>query len=291
MAKKIPIYDIPESDRKVTPFQILQLHNYKGYASNIPHRHNYFELFLFEKGSGIHEIDFIEIEIKPNSVHVVCPGQVHYLKRSPDSNGIVIIFTKEFYFLPQQMTLAVDEFPFLTGMGNAAIEPGEMIFNNLVGIVQLMKKELDMQGIDSGQILRNYLSIILLHLKRAYATSAETITDLRSKNYQVFEQFRRLLDANYVSIRLVKQYADMLHVSPENLNALSKQVSGKTASALIDERVILEAKRLLLFSENSVKEVAYFLEFNDPSYFNKYFKKITGLTPENYRKSRLNHDL
>ncbi|MBL7913672.1 MAG: helix-turn-helix domain-containing protein [Bacteroidia bacterium] len=291
MAKKIPTYDIPESERKVTPFQILQLHNYKGYASNIPHRHNYFELFLFEKGSGVHEIDFIETEIKPLSVHVVCPGQVHYLRRSPDSAGIVIIFTKDFYFLPQQMNPVVDEFPFLTGIGNTTIEPGEVVFNSLLEIVQLMKKELNGEGVDSSQILRNYLSIILLQLKRAYSVSTDVISDSRSKNYQVFEQFRKLLDVNYITVRLVKQYADMLHVSPENLNALSKQVAGKTASALIDERVILEAKRLLLFSENSVKEVAYFLEFNDPSYFNKYFKKITGLTPESYRKSRLNPDL
>jgi AraC family transcriptional activator of pobA len=291
MAKKIPIYDIPESERKVTPFQILQLHNYKGYASNIPHRHNYFELFLFEKGSGVHEIDFIETEIKPQSVHVVCPGQVHYLRRSPDSAGIVIIFTKDFYFLPRQMSPVVDEFPFLAGIGNATIEPGVVVFDSLIEIIQMMKKELDGDGADFGQILRNYLSIILLHLKRAYAVSTDVPSDFRHKNSIVFEQFRKLLDVNYVSVRLVKQYADMLKISPENLNALSKQVSGKTASALIDERVILEAKRLLLFSENSVKEVAYFLEFNDPSYFNKYFKKITGLTPENYRKSRLSPEM
>jgi hypothetical protein len=149
MAKKIPTYDIPESERKVTPFQILQLHNYKGYASNIPHRHNYFELFLFEKGSGVHEIDFIETEIKPLSVHVVCPGQVHYLRRSPDSAGIVIIFTKDFYFLPQQMNPVVDEFPFLTGIGNTTIEPGEVVFNSLLEIVQLLRKELDAAGADS----------------------------------------------------------------------------------------------------------------------------------------------
>ncbi|MBK7969455.1 MAG: helix-turn-helix domain-containing protein [Bacteroidetes bacterium] len=290
MPKEIPIYNIPESERKGAPFQILQLDNYKGYASNIPHRHNYFELFLFEKGSGVHEIDFREIQIKPFSVHFVCPGQVHYLRRSPDSTGTVIIFTKEFYFLPHQMNQGVSEFPFLSGFGNATIEPGDSVFESLVEIVQLMKKELNAEASDSEQILRNYLSIILLQLKRVYSDSEGIISDSRSRNYVVFDNFRKLLEAHYISIRLVKQYAVMLNVSPENLNALSKQVTGKTASALIDERVILEAKRLLLFSENSVKEVAYFLEFNDPSYFNKYFKKITGLTPENYRKSRLTPD-
>ncbi|WP_315822641.1 AraC family transcriptional regulator [Paraflavitalea speifideaquila] len=96
--------------------------------------------------------------------------------------------------------------------------------------------------------------------------------------------FRRLIDTHYRSIRLPKEYADLLYVTPNHLNALCQDLMGKTAGEMIRDRVLLEAKRLLTNARMTVTEIAYDLNFQDNSYFNRFFKKYTGMTPDEFRK-------
>ena len=81
-----------------------------------------------------------------------------------------------------------------------------------------------------------------------------------------------------------KDYASLLYITPNHLNALCKELLGESAGELIRKRIILEAKRLLVIKDYSIAEVAYELNFNDNSYFTKFFKKIEGMTPEDFRK-------
>jgi AraC-like DNA-binding protein len=96
--------------------------------------------------------------------------------------------------------------------------------------------------------------------------------------------FRRLIDVHYRSIRLPKEYADLLYVTPNHLNALCQDLLGKTAGELIRDRILLEAKRLLTNAKMTGTEIAYDLDFKDNSYFNRFFKKYTGMTPDEFRK-------
>ena len=101
----------------------------------------------------------------------------------------------------------------------------------------------------------------------------------------VFEQFHKLVSENYSQERMVVFYADKLCLSPKYLSKLVKQVSGKSAPEWIDSYVLLEAKNLLKYSDIPVKEVVYRLNFPSQTVFYKYFKKHTGMTPTDYRKS------
>jgi AraC family transcriptional regulator, transcriptional activator of pobA len=96
-------------------------------------------------------------------------------------------------------------------------------------------------------------------------------------------QFNQLVDKYHAQMHQVKEYAEIMGESPVQLNRAIKSVSGKTASDLIIERLILEAKRLLLFSDLSNKEVAFKLNYEDPSYFTRIFRRKTGFTPTEFR--------
>ena len=101
--------------------------------------------------------------------------------------------------------------------------------------------------------------------------------------------FRRLIDSHYRGLRLPKEYADLLYITPNHLNALCQDLLGKTAGELIRDRTLLEAKRLLTNAKMTATEIAYELNFKDNSYFNRFFKKNAGMTPDDFRKSLLHN--
>jgi AraC-like DNA-binding protein len=106
-----------------------------------------------------------------------------------------------------------------------------------------------------------------------------------SSQNKIVRQFKILIDEHYLDRTQVAQYADMLYVTPGHLNDLIKSVTGKTAKQIIDEKRIIEAKRLLFWDEHSVKEIAGHLNFEDDGYFNRFFKKHTGQTPALFQKN------
>lgn len=286
MEAKIPIHDFITDDATSIPFTIIPLEVKTGYDSAVPHRHNYYEIFIFYKGGGVHEIDFEEIEVKTGSVHFVSPGQVHILQRAPGSYGYVILFSRDFFSLPLQDKDFLFELPFLN---NNTLHP----FINFPGkdfieVQELTDKILNehtQQNQDSHHIIRAYLNILLLKCKSKYTVNDDfELQENISSQKQIMQKFRILVEKNFRQFHLVKEYASLLAVTPENLNEISKKQTGKTASEIISDRLMLEAKRLLLYSGLKAKEIAYFLNFQDPSYFNKFFKNNTGYTPTDFRE-------
>lgn len=123
-------------------------------------------------------------------------------------------------------------------------------------------------------------------IRKIKATRRISSVDSRSNHKRlVFEQFHKLVSEYYSQERLVLFYADKLCLSPKYLSKLVKEVSGKSAPEWIDSYVLLEAKNLLKYSDMPIKEVVYRLNFPNQTVFYKYFKKHTGMTPTDYRKS------
>jgi AraC family transcriptional regulator, transcriptional activator of pobA len=112
----------------------------------------------------------------------------------------------------------------------------------------------------------------------------QSVVQTPTNGQLVFRKFQHFLSsANPVSNVKVNAAADQLGLSPQNLNAICRKASGKSASELIIEQVILEAKRYLIHSDKNISEIAFTLNFADPSHFVKYFKKTTGETPQAFR--------
>ena len=110
-----------------------------------------------------------------------------------------------------------------------------------------------------------------------------TTNILRNRQRAMYEQFMLLLNKHHCREHSIKFYADQICISPKYLSAVIKQISGRSAAEWIDEYVILEAKNLLRYSTMNIQEIAYYLNFSTQSFFGKYFKHLTGMTPGQYR--------
>lgn len=285
MAKSIPIYSLTGTGTDPASFQVIQLEKYKGYNSRIPHRHDYYEIFLFLKGSGFHEIDFEKYDVRKGSVHFVSPGQVHMLNRSGESKGIVVLFSREFFLLPLSNKEQLFDLPFLNNYYKPVINTAPTDFKSLMEVVELMKRETDLENDATSDVIRSYLHILLLKCKKAFMeTDNNSFNPAPNTTISTFKNFRILVEKHYRELHQVKEYASLLKLTPENLNEISKSAFSKTASDVISDRIILEAKRLIRYSDHSTKEISYFLGFPDPSYFSKYFKAHAGCTPAGYKE-------
>jgi len=134
------------------------------------------------------------------------------------------------------------------------------------------------------------LDMIRLKLLELFILMDRNCTSKKSKNVPrqkltLLRNFQHLIDQHFRTIKLPKEYADLLYVTPNHLNALCQDLVGKTAGDLIRDRVLLEAKRLLTNADMTVTEIAYDLNFQDNSYFNRFFKKNVGMTPDEFRKT------
>ncbi len=279
----IPIHNFTVDDATSISFKIIPLEKRSSYDTSIPHRHNYYEIFIFTKGGGIHDIDFQTFNIESRSVHYVSPGQVHQVKRELDSYGYVILFSRDFYYLNAQNTNILSELPFLNNNNPRPIlELNENDYASFISTVDKLHEEYHSNNPMKEEILRSYLNILLIESKRNFKDE-EPHSD--SGNTQLLQQFRTALENNFTKLHKVSEYATSLAVSEKHLNDALKKSMGKTASEMIQGRIILEAKRLFMHSDLSNKEIAYFLSFDDPSHFSKFFKNKVGLSPNDFRKS------
>ena len=110
-----------------------------------------------------------------------------------------------------------------------------------------------------------------------------------SYNQTLVRNFQKLIAENYTRLKLPKKYAEMLYITPNHLNAVCKDILEMSAGDMIRNRLVLEAKRLLTNQQLNINEIAFALNFNDNSYFTKFFKKTEGITPEAFRKHLLNN--
>jgi len=155
--------------------------------------------------------------------------------------------------------------------------------------LKLIRFELD-NPMDFGrdELLRVYLKAFLIQIQRRKNELEKNLDQasfvVNDKRVQLVK-FINLVDENYKKGLTISEYAEQMYISSRTLSDLTNQLLGKSPSIIIQERIVLEAQRLLLHSEMNVNQIAYRLGFDDPSYFVKYFKKHTMVSPSEFRKS------
>jgi len=288
MTGSIPLHDFSRDDHTSILFKILPLEVKANYDSSIAHRHNYYEIFLFTKGGGTHEIDFKTLEIESQSLHFVSPGQVHLVDRDLNSHGYVIMFSREFYYLNSGKNEMLFDLPFLSyNTDRPSLKLNDEEYSKCLTVVKKIDEEYSKNGAYMDEALRLYLDILLIECKRMYYQKVpqHVANGTTSSGMRIVREFKVLLEENFRLLHKVSDYADLLYVTPKYLSEILKNVTGRTAVDIIQERIILEAKRLFIHSDLSAKEIAYFLSFDDPSHFSKFFKNNTGFSPNDFRQS------
>ena len=153
--------------------------------------------------------------------------------------------------------------------------------NELKNVIDIMLKEYSCLKENSKEIICLSLKVmILMYRRNAYREENLFVADRKK---QLLSDFRKLVNSKFMELKTPKEFAQMLNITPNYLNALCKDIYNKTVTELIQERIILESKRLLAHSGLSVSEISYKLGFKDNSYFGRYFKKVVGMPPEKFR--------
>lgn len=241
------------------------------------HRHDFFYILALEKGSGQHEIDFTPYTICNNTVFFMRPGQVHQLVLKAGSTGYLMQFSTNFYFPHDKVSNGL-----LRKAGNINhYQPGEARFKKLLMLLADIFEEYTDKRENYQEVIKANMGIFFIGLSRERANSPSD--SVNGYHQEKLEKFSALLETHVFKHKQVAQYAEMLNLSAYQLNTITKATFGKTCSELIDDYIILEAKRYLLATANQVNQIAYYLGYEDVSYFIRFFKKHTGHSPEAFR--------
>ncbi|TGD78815.1 helix-turn-helix domain-containing protein [Hymenobacter wooponensis] len=276
----LPVFTL-ESFPQNRPHRSWYLERLERHVANFPgisqpHSHNFYLLLYVTQGHGTHTIDLVTYDLQPGSLFFMTPGQVHHWELSEDAQGYVVFFEADFYLFRYPGPRLYD-YPFFSsayspvlhlGLSDQAIRP----------LIERMWVEDTTPAPQQDEVVRSYLHICLELAARQYPAPVATPEEPRHAQ-QLLREFGLLLNEHFRTQRSVQHYADMLHISPNHLNALCRRQLGKTASTLIQERVLVEAHRLLRHTDATVGQVADALGFEDASYFSRYFRKHTGHSP------------
>jgi len=243
------------------------------------HRHDFFFIIALQKGEGKHEIDFTTYDVFDNSVFFMRPGQVHQLELKADSTGYIVEFNTEFYHpKDKQSTQRLRK---ASNKNYCKLEINR--FKKLHEILTYIFQEYTGREEGFQDIIKANLDIFFIEFVRQSPNPNGETTIANFYTQERFEEFLELLDKHITTHKQVSQYTDLMNLSPYQLNEITKSSIGKTASEMINEHIILEAKRYLLATPSQVKDIADQLGYEDTSYFIRFFKKHIGHSPEAFR--------
>lgn len=253
---------------------------------NISHRHNYYMILLNEKNTGSQLIDFKESPIEPLSVTCMYNGQIRQWLDFDKIEGYILVFESDFFALRYQ-NYQLSEFSFLSYRHKQpylkiAVEK----FERLKSIAIWMLDEYKTNEADYEKSLRSLLNLLLIDLNRLFEPIPKN-TEF-SQSLQLVHHFEELIDKHYKQKHFVKEYASIMYIRPNYLNSVCNDVVNVAAGELIRNRILLEAKRLLIHEQKTVAEIAYELGFDDNSYFGRFFKKYENITPDAFKRKFIN---
>jgi len=293
MAKeKIPIYTISNlAARSLDPaeFMIEAFDAYLGrHSPNLhhAHRHSFYHLVYFTGGRGKHSIDFTQFPVEAGQVYFMTPGQVHSWNFDGVPKGYVVNFSEGFLksFLLDANYL--DRFSFFSGNAvDSVVRLAGPVREKVAELLGEMAEQYRTPA--AADLLRAELVQLFLLVQSGIVLGKPALPSAITQKQQVMGSFRKLLDQNYKTMRLPSEYAAMLFVTPNHLNVLSRDLLGRSAGEVIRDRVLLEAKRLLTNAGMTGAQIADELNFQDNSYFNRFFKKYEGVTPEEFRRKHV----
>lgn len=253
----------------------------QSYITN-PHKHDSYLCVLFTQGFGNHEIDFTKYEIKPGSIFMMAPGQTHHWNLSDDIDGFIFIHTQEFYNF-HYTNERIAAFPFFQSIYNQPnLNLNSLDTEKMINLFENICYENDAELPLRNQMILNYISTIYSLLSRIYLLK-NTGTLVKSSTYSdKYQQFEHLVEKHFRTEKSPSKYAELLHITAKHLNRVAKFNTNKTASDVISERIILEAKRKIAHSTTSLSEISLSLGFEDYAYFSRFFKQKEGVSPKEF---------
>ncbi|WP_146941221.1 AraC family transcriptional regulator [Chryseobacterium hagamense] len=249
------------------------------------HRHDFYATILFTNGSGVHEIDFQKYEVSAGSLFFMSPGQVHSWELSDDIDGYIFFCLQDFYEM-HYVNQKLRNFPFFGSVNfprKLQLDPAEL--DHAVNLMVALQEEyLSRHMMKNGLMLALMSQIFILSARQFSKDPGHPASPASLSYFKHYQEFERLLEEHFTKEKSIAFYADLLSVTPKHLNRIIQTVVRKKATDVITERVILEAKRMLMYLEESLVEIAFRLGYEEYSYFVRVFRKTSGMTPTQFIK-------
>lgn len=253
-----------------------------------PHRHDFYVTVIFTKGTGIHEIDFQKYDVSEGSLFFLSPGQVHSWELSPDTDGYIFFFSQPYYEM-HYVNQKLKNFPFFNSPSfsrKLQLESDELV--NMIRLCEAIGSEHESQNVMKQGFILSLISQIYIHSVRKFAKDDEKTSATSVSYFKHYQDFENLLEKSFTSQKSISYYASQLNISAKHLNRITQTIMQKTASEIITERVILEAKRMLIYLDEGLVEIAFRLGYEEYSYFARMFRKNSGITPSQFIKNHKN---
>jgi AraC-like DNA-binding protein len=284
--QQVPVYSI-EPDG-LTGTRHFKVTNYEGNFPDqsellIPHRKNHYLIVFLRHAGGTRQwIDTTPYILQDNTIYFSSPDNVIVKEEFKQLWSTGISFTNEFLLYQENATL--NNLPLLQ---NPHAVHELLLTEADVHFVEDMLSKINAEYLRPGEwqqrMLGAYLTVLLTYLSRLYNEQFKHTEPSAEK--LLFKKFQAKIDERFRDLREVSEYATQLNISAGHLSEVIKVQSGKPAIKHIHDRLVMEARRLLFHTDNSLKEISFDLGFTDASYFNRFFKRETGITPAEYRAS------
>jgi AraC family transcriptional regulator, transcriptional activator of pobA len=253
-------------------------------AADDPHRHNYYTVIWPFTGAGRHIIDFRTYEILPDHVFFVSPKQVHQVIVEGRPTGVVLQFTCEFL---EKFSIREEFISNLRIFSNSDETPplplGETMKQHLKLFTDNMLQVFHHSGSMQSETLGAWLKLFLLECNSHCSLFPDLNPQRAEVGRNLVRSFKDQVEKHFARWHQVQEYADELNVTPNYLNEVIKTSIGQSAKDYIQNRLILEARRMSLFTTLSNKEIGYSLGFNDPTHFSRFFKSQAGISLQEFR--------
>jgi len=242
-----------------------------------------YSVVFIEDGEGIYHADFGAFPFKGPVLLFSTPLQMIYIEQALPCKMKMLQFHSDFYCIEyHKAQVACNGLLFNSIYIEPSVKLGEREARIFANLLSELEEEFDTTGCDEI-VMRGYLQLLLAKSSSIKMKSAANRQDLQERDEQM-ERFRELLDQHYLTLHKPADYADMLAMSPNNFTKRCTKYFRKSPSAMIQERLVLEAKKQLHLTRRSIKEIAFSLQFSDEFYFSRFFKKFTKVSPQTFRQ-------
>lgn len=276
---KKEIIDIHRDELKDIGVKIWQVNEPVRGRAMQAHRDDHFIFIIHRKGRFVWELDFNEVVLESPSVSYIAPGQVHHYIEARDTEAW-LVFVETNLITGQGMEIFN---ACLNSNQTSTISDDDPIFR----LIETMEASLGQGDVGLKKAIISSLALAFTTMVAAkFIPSTQMGKPMASQQLQLVNSFKQLLSEKFREVKQVQAYAALLNLTPLYLNEVVKTVTGFAVSYWINQQVLLEAKRLLYYTNLDVKQVAYELGYDDHTYFSRFFKKHTGLTAQGFRTNK-----
>lgn len=241
------------------------------------------QLFVIEVGEGILVSEKKETKISGPSIVFIPTNTLHGFIFQDDVKGEVITFADFFidnnFKLNQRITFELSHLQCFN------FEKRNSLFEQINVLKEMIIKELNEENLEKKAFLNSLFQTLFLSIFRVNQIQKKDVEITDHKTLKYFQKFQKSIREGFSESKSISQYAKEIGITTMHLNRVCKMVVNKSPIQIIHEQLIVEAKKYLLNTSYSISEISYFLNFNDPAYFTRLFKRNVGVSPSDFRKN------